>query len=894
MRNSSSRARILSATGVVIFALGLGESGCSRAPSEDAEQTHQAAASKYDWLQFGGDSRHGGNNTLETHITPQNVGSLQQLFQVQLPETVEGAPVVLTNVSTTSGVHDIAYVTTRNGFLVALDASTGATIWSRQPSSSNITMSSPAIDPSLQYVYSNGLDGHLHKYTVADGTEITTGGWPQLLTLKTGVEKGGTAVTIATVGASTYLYMADGAYIGDAGEYQGHVTTIDLDTGKQIVFNAMCSDQTVHFTLGGSPDCSGQKSGIWAKAGVTFDPATQRLYAVTGNGTFNPGGKQWGDSILAINADGTGKNGGPVDSYTPSNYQSLQNNDADLGSTNLLILANNGSKYSHLGMQSGKDEKLRLINLDNLSGQGGPGHVGGEVSSTALPTGGEVQNPCATWINPADNVTWVFVVSPTNGINALRLAVDGGGNPSLVPVWNAGGGGGGAAIANNVLYYASNQKVHALNPTTGAELWSNTGIGAIHWQTPTVVNGVLYIADNGRRLTAFSVGGTTGETPLSRAGWTATASSSAGGDVPSNALDGDTGTRWSTGAAMANGMYFQVDMQAPQTFDEVTLDAAGSMNDYARGYQIYVSNDGTTFGSPIASGSGAGQLIQVKFAAQSARYLKIVQTGAASNWWSIAELNVYTSGSASPPAPPSGLGASGASSSSIQLTWTPSSTSGVTYSVFRSTTASFTPGAANQVASGLTTASYSDSGLSSATTYYYYVEAVGAGGVSSPSNEANATTAACTSGCGAVIQIDCGGGPVAPYAADQDFNGGRTINHANTMDLSGVSSPAPAAVYQSARIGDFTYTISGFAPGSTHTVRLHFAETYFNTSGSRVFNVALNGSQVLTSFDIVAATGAENKAIVKSFNGAADASGAFTIAFTSVVNNSLISAIDVQ
>src|SRR5438270_6434207 len=133
MRTSSSK--ILSTTGAVIFAVGLGQSGCSRAPSEDAEQTNQAAAAKYDWLQFGGDSRHGGNNTLESRITPQNVGSLQQLFQVQLPETVEGAPVVLTNVSTTSGVHDMAYVTTRNGFLVALDASTGATIWSRQPSS---------------------------------------------------------------------------------------------------------------------------------------------------------------------------------------------------------------------------------------------------------------------------------------------------------------------------------------------------------------------------------------------------------------------------------------------------------------------------------------------------------------------------------------------------------------------------------------------------------------------------------------------------------------------------------------------------------------------------------------------------------------------------------------
>jgi len=31
----------------------------------------------------------------------------------------------------------------------------------------------------------------------------------------------------------------------------------------------------------------------------------------------------------------------------------------------------------------------------------------------------------------------------------------------------------------------------------------------------------------------------------------------------------------------------------------------------------------------------------VQFPPQSARYLKIVQTGSASNWWSLAELNVY-------------------------------------------------------------------------------------------------------------------------------------------------------------------------------------------------------------------------------------------------------------
>jgi hypothetical protein len=135
--------------------------------------------------------------------------------------------------------------------------------------------------------------------------------------------------------------------------------------------------------------------------------------------------------------------------------------------------------------------------------------------------------------------------------------------------------------------------------------------------------------------------GSGGETPLSRAAWVASASSTGGTDAPSNALDGNTATRWSTGAPMTSGMWFEVDMTATQTFNEITMDSASSTNDYARGYQVFVSSDGTNFGSAIASGTGAAALITVQFPTQSARYLKIVQTGATSNWWSIAELNAY-------------------------------------------------------------------------------------------------------------------------------------------------------------------------------------------------------------------------------------------------------------
>jgi hypothetical protein len=149
-------------------------------------------------------------------------------------------------------------------------------------------------------------------------------------------------------------------------------------------------------------------------------------------------------------------------------------------------------------------------------------------------------------------------------------------------------------------------------------------------------------------------------------------------------------------------------------------------------------------------------------------------------------------------------------------------------------------------------------------------------------------------GGGGAIQINAGGPAASPYLADVDFTGGTTINHANTIDVSGVTNPAPAAVYQTGRVGSFSYTIPGFTAGSSHTVRLHMCETYFTTNGSRVFNVTLNGTQVLTAFDIRAAAGATNKAVVQQFTAAANASGQYVLQFTPTKDNALISGIEIQ
>ena len=84
----------------------------------------------------------------------------------------------------------------------------------------------------------------------------------------------------------------------------------------------------------------------WAASGgvpgTIYDAATNRIYVASGNGLFDAnmtGDFEWGDSVLALNPDGTGSGFGmPVDSYTPSNYGTLYGNDTDLGSTAPAIL----------------------------------------------------------------------------------------------------------------------------------------------------------------------------------------------------------------------------------------------------------------------------------------------------------------------------------------------------------------------------------------------------------------------------------------------------------------------------------------------------------------------------------------------------------------------------
>ncbi len=148
------------------------------------------------------------------------------------------------------------------------------------------------------------------------------------------------------------------------------------------------------------------------------------------------------------------------------------------------------------------------------------------------------------------------------------------------------------------------------------------------------------------------------------------------------------------------------------------------------------------------------------------------------------------------------------------------------------------------------------------------------------------------------IRIVCGSDdPAGGFVPDPNMTDGSVAAATPIIDTT-VSNAAPAAVYQSERYSsDFTYTLP-VPKNRAYTVRLHFAEIFDDGAGQRVENIAINGKPALTNFDIFAAAGGTNKAVVRQFTGIVpDAHGNIEIHITAAKNspdqNAKISGIEI-
>jgi len=175
--------------------------------------------------------------------------------------------------------------------------------------------------------------------------------------------------------------------------------------------------------------------------------------------------------------------------------------------------------------------------------------------------------------------------------------------------------------------------------TSASAGWSEIAV-----TDPTAYRYLRYLSPNGSYGNIAEVEfytSTASGTALNRSGWTATASHNA--STAAAAFDGNASTRWDTNAFQSNGQTYTLDMGSSQTFNKIVLDSTGSPYDYARGYAVQVSADGSTWSGTVASGTGSGAVVTISLPPQNARYIRITQTGSSPDkYWSIHELNVYS------------------------------------------------------------------------------------------------------------------------------------------------------------------------------------------------------------------------------------------------------------
>ena len=450
-----------------------------------------------DWPVFDRDASRSGFAAGDNTISLANVRHLRRRWVAPYDATADGAPILISSVQlSVNRTSPVLYQETRAGTTYALDASTGQLIWKRTTQGVNITSSMPAADPSGEWIYAPGVDAHVRKYAAATGKESRGGGFPLRITWSPEIEKDASALNVA----NGFLYAETSGYFGDAGQYDGHVVTLNLQSGQVHVINALCSD--IQHLIRTPGECAQARAGIWARGGAVVDPdplMAGRIYVSTGNGDFdaNQGGHDYGDSVLAISANGSTL----VDTFTPSNYQQLENGDVDLSSSAPVMLPKQPASNTPLmAVQGGKDGLLKLLNRKHLGG------VGGELQDYNLNEG--IFTAPAVWTDK-DGTTWLFVGSGSS-VTALQL-VTVGGRSTLQHVWTAPVGGTSPIVANGIVFAATSGSINAFNARTGREVWSSSqqsaggSIGNVHWESPIVVKGWLYMSDESGNISAYSL-----------------------------------------------------------------------------------------------------------------------------------------------------------------------------------------------------------------------------------------------------------------------------------------------------------------------------------------------------------------------------------------------------
>lgn len=174
--------------------------------------------------------------------------------------------------------------------------------------------------------------------------------------------------------------------------------------------------------------------------------------------------------------------------------------------------------------------------------------------------------------------------------------------------------------------------------------------------------------------------------------------------------------------------------------------------------------------------------------------------------------------------------------------------------------------------------------LSPVTTYYYRIKAVDGDGNLSANWATDSVTTTPAAG-----KINCGGSATGDWIADAFFTGGASTGSGGVNgDLTGLTDPAPHAIYNTWRIqtaGNVSYSIPNLSPSSSYLVRLHFRLDAAGTFAQVIQAGGVNASQV--TYDV------PSKGRIRELYADTDADGNLELDFLyNAGNNAFVSGIE--
>ncbi len=371
------------------------------------------------------DNERTGWNPHEIILNTSNVNNtnFKKLFEHNVEGDVFTQPLYIPSVNIQGkGVHNVVYIATENDMVYAFDAdsNTGQNatpLWVRNlcPAGENPVpngdipgghcndvnphigvTSTPVIDlpNNTMYVVAKSKNTSTRKYFQRiHALDITSGNERHNPVEINANEQGITFDPLLQFNRSGLLLNKGILYIAfachcDVQPYYGWVMAYDV---RNLTFSSFLTQIAIK-NLNPTTTISDTGAGIWmAGFGISADSA-DNIYVSTGNGLFNAntGGHSYGDSVVKLHLDVVNKRLNIVDYFTPSNQQTLKDQDLDLASGGVMIIPDQGDR--RLATLSSKTGIIYLLNRRDLGKYGGitnksilPETAIGGPSITAIP-----------------------------------------------------------------------------------------------------------------------------------------------------------------------------------------------------------------------------------------------------------------------------------------------------------------------------------------------------------------------------------------------------------------------------------------------------------------------------------------------------------------------------